>query len=131
MSQNHFQQLPQNKTSLSPGWRKTAAIVEVLGIYAAGQLLGMLLFAVLGSLMHIPLKNPLLELTAGATQNDLLRITWHLLVLLLCQYAGWLASAFAVGWWRRRTAPAQYGLTLAGRSIGFTLKAGVVVFVVA
>jgi membrane protease YdiL (CAAX protease family) len=131
MSQTNFQQLPQNKTSLSPGWRKTAAILEVLGIYAAGQMLGMLLFAVLGSLIHIPLKNPLLEITASATQGDLLRITWHLLVLLLCQYAGWMVSAFVVGWWRRRRTPAQYGLTLAGRSIGFYLKAGVVVFAVA
>jgi membrane protease YdiL (CAAX protease family) len=131
MSKTDFQLLPQTRKPLSPGWRKAGAILEVLGIYAAGQLLGMLLFAVLGSLLHIPLKNPLLEITASATQSDLLRITWHLLVLLLCQYTGWMASAFAVGWWHRRRTPAQYGLTLAGRSIGFTLKAGVVVFVVA
>ena len=131
MSQTNFQQVSQDNTSLSPGWRKATAILEVLGIYAAGQLLGMLLFAVMGSLLAIPLKNPLLEITASATQSDLYRITWHLLVLLLCQYAGWMASAFAVGWWHRRRTPAQYGLTLAARSIGFTLKTGVVVFVVA
>ena len=131
MTQTDFQRLPQNKITLSPGWRKACAILEVLGIYAAGQLLGMLLFAILGSLIHIPLKNPLLEITASATQNDLLRITWRLLVLLLCQYTGWMAAAFAVGWWHRRRTPAQYGLTLAGRSIGFYIKAGMVVFVVA
>ena len=131
MSQTDFQPLPKTKQPLSPGWRKVGAILEVLGIYAAGQLFGMLLFAILGSLMHIPLKNPLLEITANATQSDLLRITWRLLVLLLCQYAGWLASAFAVGWWHRRRTPAQYGLTLACRSIGFYLKTGVVVFGVA
>jgi membrane protease YdiL (CAAX protease family) len=131
MSQTNIQQPPQDRSTLSPGWRKATAILEVLGIYAAGQLLGMLLFAVVGSLIAIPLKNPLLEITASATQNDLYRITWYLFVLLLCQYAGWMASAFAVGWWHRRRTPAQYGLTLAGRSIGFYLKTGVVVFVVA
>jgi membrane protease YdiL (CAAX protease family) len=131
MVKTDYQQLTQNKTVLSPGWRKAAAVLEVLGVYAAGQMLGMLLFAILGSLMKIPLKNPLLEITANASQSDLLRITWHLLVLLLCQYAGWMVSAFAIGWWHRRRIPAQYGLTLAGRSISFYLKTGVVVFVVA
>ena len=131
MTQTDIQKLPQTKASFGPGWRKAGAILEVIGIYAAGQMLGMLLFAVLGSLINIPLKNPLLEITANATQSDLLQITWHLLVLLLCQYAGWMVLAFAIGWWHRRRTPAQYGLTLAGRSLSFYLKIGVVVFVVA
>jgi membrane protease YdiL (CAAX protease family) len=126
MSQTDLQQVPQNKTRL-----KAAAILEVMGVYVVGQTLGMVLFALLGSLINIPLKNPLLGITASATQSDLLRITWQLLVLLLCQYAGWMGLAFAVGWWYRRRTPAQYGLTMAGKSLSFYLKTGVVLFAVA
>jgi membrane protease YdiL (CAAX protease family) len=131
MSRTDLQQVPQNKAALGLGWVKVSAILEVMGVYVVGQTLGMVLFAILGSLINIPLKNPLLELTASATQSDLLRITWQLLVLLLCQYGGWMGLVFAVGWWYRRRTPAQYGLTMAGKSLGFYLKTGVVLFVVA
>jgi membrane protease YdiL (CAAX protease family) len=126
MSQIDIQQVFQNKTRL-----KTAAVLEVMGVYVVGQVFGMVLFALLGSLINIPLKNPLLDITASATQSDLLRIAWQLLVLLLCQYAGWMGLAFAIGWWYRRRTPAQYGLTMAGKSLGFYLKTGVVLFAVA
>jgi membrane protease YdiL (CAAX protease family) len=126
MSQAELQQIPQNKT-----WLKATAVLEVMGIYVVGQTLGMVLFAILGSLINIPLKNPMLELTASATQSDLLRITWHLFVLLLCQYGGWMILIFPIGWWYRRRTPTQYGLTLAGKSLSFYLKTGVVLFAVA
>jgi len=126
MSQTDLPQVSQNKT-----WLKITAVLEVMGIYVVGQTLGMVLFAILGSLINIPLKNPLLDLTASATQSDLLRITWQLLVLLLCQYGGWMGLIFSIGWWYRRRTSAQYGLTLAGKSLGFYLKTGVVLFAVA
>ncbi len=116
---------------IRPAQRKIAAILEVLGVYAAGQLLGYALFALFGSLLGIPLQNPLQEITPGLTQAHLLRITGRLLVLLVCQYAGWMALVLAVGGWRRRHALAHHGLTLAGHSFGRLLKVGVLLFAVA
>ena len=131
VSQTEIQRPPRGRDVPSHARTKTTAILEVMGVYVVGQTLGMVLFAVMGRLMNIPLKNPLLGITASISQGDLLRVTWQLLVLLLCQSAGWLLLAFGVGWWRRRYRPSHYGLTLAGRSPGFYLKTGLVVFVVA
>ncbi len=131
MSHVEAQHHLQERTIPGKARAKAAAVLEVAGVLAVGQVLGMVLFAVLGRLMSIPLTNPLQGITAGITQDDLLQVTWHLLVLLLCQYAGWILLAFGLGWRRRHYTPAHYGLTLAGRSFGFYVKAGVVVFALA
>ncbi len=81
-----------------------AAILEVLGVYVAGQLVMFGLATVLG----IELRNPLAGLTAQISSPDLLAATRDLGVLLLLQYAGWLllvvpigTAAIASGGWRR------------------------------
>ncbi|MEX0676725.1 MAG: type II CAAX endopeptidase family protein [Pirellulales bacterium] len=109
------------------GIRRAAAVLEVLGIYAAGQMLAFLL----GAIFRIPLLNPLLTLSPAPTPYELLQVTGQLLKILLLQYSGWFLLVLPIGWWRRRGGAASYGLTLSGRSLGFCLAAGVVLFAVA
>jgi membrane protease YdiL (CAAX protease family) len=106
------------------GRRKAAAILEVLGIYAAGQLAAYLI----GLLLGLQLQNPLSNLAATISPADLTQITLQLLTLLLLQYAGWFLLILPIGWWYRRRKPAQYGLTLGDRSLGAHVITGAVLF---
>lgn len=100
--------------------KRIAALLEVLGVYLAGQLVMSLLVRGLG----IPLVNPLTNLTAGATGAELLTATRQLLGLLALQYVGWFLLIVPVNWWHRRRRPADYGLTRAGRPWRWLLLAG-------
>jgi hypothetical protein len=88
--------------------KKIAAILEVFGIYAAGQLIAFVLATALGT----PLYNPISDMTVQSTPLELRQITLRLLGVLFVQYAGWFIPIFLVGWWYRRRKPKQYGLTL-------------------
>ncbi len=104
-----------------PAW---AAVLEVLGVDVAGQLVMFALATVVG----IELRNPLAGLTAQISSPDLLAATRDLGVLLLLQYAGWLLLIVPIGWWHRRRSPAEYGLTKAGAPVATLIVAGVVTF---
>ena len=104
--------------------KKVAAILEVFGIYAAGQLVAFILAKVLG----IPLYNPITDITLQSTPLELRQITLKLLGVLFVQYAGWFLPIFLVGWWYRRRKPKQYGLTLSSKPIKWYLIAGVILF---
>lgn len=101
--------------------RRTAALLEVLGVYVAGQLVMTLLIRLLG----LPLANPLTGLTAQVTDAELVTATRQLFVLLMLQYSGWFLLIIPINWWHRRRGPAAYGLTRAGRSRTTLLLAGV------
>lgn len=103
-----------------------AAIFEVLGIYISGQIVMFGLATGLG----IPLRNPLVGLTAEISSADLLVATRDLGVLLLLQYAGWFLLIVPIGWWHRRRSRTEYGLTRAGLPIGGLIVAGIVTFAV-
>jgi membrane protease YdiL (CAAX protease family) len=107
-----------------PRLRKAAALLEVLGIFTVGQLLGFLL----GQLLGIPLQNPLLGLTVNTTPAELFTMTQQLLGVLLLQYAGWFLLILPIGWWYRRRTPAQYGITKANHSFISLVAMGVVLF---
>lgn len=104
--------------------RQVAALLEVLGVYCGGQLLGVLL----ASLVGVELRNPLQDVTATTTPAQLGTIAVDLFVILFFQYAGWLLLAFAIGWWHRRRKPAQYGISTGGRSVPVLIGLGVVLF---
>lgn len=104
--------------------KKAAAILEVFGIYAAGQLVAFILATILG----IPLYNPITDLTAQSTPPELQQITLKLLGVLFVQYAGWFIPIFFVGWWYRQRKPKQYGLTLSSLPLKFYIVAGVILF---
>jgi membrane protease YdiL (CAAX protease family) len=92
--------------------RRAAAVLEVLGIYLAGPLAMYGLRKMLG----ISVTNPLNNLTAHATNAELVRYSLQLFVLLMFQYAGYFVLCVPVNWWHRRRGSADYGLTKNGRS---------------
>ena len=102
--------------------KKVAAILEVFGIYAAGQLVAFILAKVLG----IPLYNPITDLTLQSTPPELQQITLKLLGVLFVQYAGWFIPIILVGWWYRQRKPKQYGLTLSSLSLKYYVVAGII-----
>src|SRR3712207_976470 len=91
--------------------RRAAALLEVLGIYLAGQL-GV---SLLTRAFNVQVVNPLNGFTVGITDAELVTATHQMLVLLMLQYAGWFMLIIPINWWHRR-GPAAYGLTKAGRS---------------
>lgn len=101
--------------------RRTAALLEVLGVYLAGQLVVNQLVRVLG--LH--LVNPLASFNAGITDAELITATGRMFTLLMLQYAGYFLLIIPINWWHRRRGPAAYGLTRAGRSWPALLVAGV------
>jgi membrane protease YdiL (CAAX protease family) len=101
--------------------RRTTALLEVLGVFLAGQL-------VTGQLMRffgVSPANPLTDFTAGVTDVELITATRQLFVLLMLQYAGYFLLIIPINWWHRCRGPAAYGLTRAGRSWTALLLAGV------
>jgi membrane protease YdiL (CAAX protease family) len=95
---------------------RTAAVLEVLGVYLAGQLVVNQLVGALG----LQPVNPLTTFTADVTDAELIGATRQLFELLTLQYAGWFLLIIPINWWHRRRGLAAYGLTRSGRSV-FTL----------
>src|SRR6185436_3102395 len=100
--------------------QRTAALLEVLGVFLAGQLVTGQLIRVLG----VRPTNPLASLSAGVTDAELITATWQLLVLLTLQYAGWFLLIIPINYWHIRRGPAAYGLTRAGHSWSALIIAG-------
>jgi membrane protease YdiL (CAAX protease family) len=100
--------------------RRAAALLEVLGIYLAGQGVTGLLVSLLG----LRPVNPLDSFTAGITDTGLITATRQLFVLLMLQYAGYFLLIIPINSWHRRPGPAAYGLTRAGHSWTVLLLAG-------
>jgi membrane protease YdiL (CAAX protease family) len=90
--------------------RRTAALLEVLGVVAAGPLLGWWFRKTTGVVNHDPLST----LRVDTSGHDLLVGAWWMFVILLTQYAGYFLLAGPLDWWFRRKGPADYGLTRAG-----------------
>lgn len=88
--------------------KRTAALLEVLGVTAAGPLLTSLIAR------RLSIPNPLETLRVDTTGPDLLVGAGWMFLILMIQYAGWFLLVVPLGWWRRRQGPADYGLTRAG-----------------
>ena len=100
---------------------RTAALLEVLGVYVAGQFVAALLTSILG----LRVANPLESFTVGITDSELITATRQMFVLLMPQYAGYFLLIIPINWWHRRRGPAAYGLTRADHSWAALLLAGV------
>ena len=101
--------------------RRAAACLEVLGIYLAGPVMMFGLRRMLG----VQLTNPLNQLTAHATEAELVTASRQLFTLLLFQNSGYFLLAAPLNWWYRRRGPADYGLTKAGHPWKVLILAGV------
>jgi membrane protease YdiL (CAAX protease family) len=104
--------------------KKFSALFEVFGIYIAGQLVGFILAGLFG----IHLQNPLQSMSANPTTAEIWQVTGQLLVVLFFQYIGWFLLILPIGWWIGRRKPANYGLTLSGKTWFGLLFAGLVLF---
>lgn len=98
-----------------------AAVLEVLGVYLAGNL-------VVGWLVQgldLNPVNPLATFRVDISDAALLTASRQLAALLLLQYAGWFLLIIPLNAWHRRRGPAAYGLTRSGWSWPALALAGV------
>lgn len=100
--------------------RRAGALLEVAGVFLAGQLVVTLLTRALG----LQLTNPLANFSVDISDRELVVASGQIFVLLLMQYAGWFVLIVPIDWWRRRRGPAAYGLTTAGQPWRVLLIAG-------
>jgi membrane protease YdiL (CAAX protease family) len=96
--------------------RRTAALLEVLGVYLAGALLSDQIAKLLAHWRLISTQNPLELLTAHTSNADLLVASRQLLLTLVLLYGSYFLLIVPINWWYRRRGRAAYGLTRAGRS---------------
>jgi membrane protease YdiL (CAAX protease family) len=90
--------------------RRVAAVLEVLGVLLAGQLVVTLLTRAFG----LQLTNPLTSFHVGISDAELITASRQMFVLLVVQYAGWFLLIVPINWWSRRRGLSAYGLTTAG-----------------
>jgi membrane protease YdiL (CAAX protease family) len=100
--------------------RRSAALLEVLGIF----LVGGLVMSQLIRLSDVHVKNPLAELTIHTTGSELITAARQLFVLLIFQYAGYFLLIIPIGWWHRHRGPSAYGLTKASHIWTWLILAG-------
>ncbi len=111
----------------SPRWLRAAAILEVTGVFVAGNIAA----SYLGQWLGVRSLAPMLESALKAPEPDLVPLTWALLRALAVQYASLLPLAFGIGWWHRRRSPSRYGLTMAGQPLRRLVAIGLLGFCLA
>lgn len=94
-------------------------IPRALRYFAASHLSPLLGVKSLGFVIQSIFKSPNPDFVS-------LGVLW--LQAICVQYACLLLPAFAIGWWRRRKGPAQYGITKAGHSFLYLILLGLVAF---
>jgi membrane protease YdiL (CAAX protease family) len=104
--------------------RKAIALFEVLGIvvvghFAAGYLSPLLGVQPLGLVIRSALQ---------AQHPDFVTLSFLWLQAISVQYACLLLPAFAIGWWRRRSGLAHYGITKAGNQVRRLIAIGLITF---
>ncbi len=104
--------------------RKAAALFEILGVLVAGNLAAFYLIPGLG----IKPLEPILQSALHAPEPDFVSLSVVFFQTKSVQYGGLLLLAFAVGWWRRRLRPRNYGVTTAGQSVRNLVVLGLVAF---
>lgn len=92
--------------------RRTAAVLEVLGVFLVGGLVSNQLIRFSGVLV----ENPLANLSPHITGRELIAAARQLFVLLIFQYAGYFLLIIPINWWHRHRGPSEYGLTKANHT---------------
>lgn len=95
--------------------RRTAALLEVLGVYLAGAFLNDKLVEWLVHGRILSATNPFDLLTVHTTDAQLLVASRQLFFALVLIYVSYFALIVPINWWHRRRGRAAYGLTRAGR----------------
>jgi len=105
--------------------RRTAALLEVLGIYLSGAFLSDRIENLLARWHLISTVSPFDLLTAHTTNADLLFASRQMFLALVLLYGSYFALIVPINWWYRRRGRAAYGLTRAGRPWKMLILAGV------
>jgi membrane protease YdiL (CAAX protease family) len=105
--------------------RRTAALLEVLGIYLAGPFLSDQISNLLVRWRLISDANPLEMLTAHTTNAELLVASRQLFLGLVLLYGSYFALIVPINWWYRRRGRAAYSLTRVGLPWKTLILAGV------
>ncbi|WP_047491357.1 CPBP family intramembrane glutamic endopeptidase [Terriglobus sp. TAA 43] len=105
--------------------KRTAALLEVLGVYLAAGALEDRLIDLLTRFHIVSISNPFALLTNHTTNADLLLASHRLLLIWLLQYGSYFALIIPLNWWYRRRGPTAYGLTRAGHSMKWLIVAGI------
>lgn len=95
--------------------RRTAALLEVLGVYLTGAFLNDRIEQWLEHRRLISTTNPFDLLTAHTTDAELLMASRQLFLALILIYGSYFLLIVPINWWYRRRGSAAYGLTRAGR----------------
>ncbi len=103
---------------------KMAALLEVLGVFIAGNFTA----SYLGPLMGIDPLGSLFQSAFKTTDPDFIALSVGWMQLMCVQYACLLPPAFAIGWWRRRLRLSHYGVTTAGQSVWLLVFFGLIIF---
>jgi membrane protease YdiL (CAAX protease family) len=105
--------------------RRTAALLEVLGIYLTGAFLSDQVGNLLARWRLISTVNPFDLLTPHTTNADLLFASRQMFLVLVILYGSYFALIVPINWWYRRRGRAAYGLTRAGHPWKMLILAGV------
>jgi membrane protease YdiL (CAAX protease family) len=112
----------------APGYtylaRKAVALFEVLGVLVAGNLAAFYLIPALG----IKPLDPIFQSALNAPEPDFGSLSVVFVQTKSVQYGCLLLLAFAIGWWRCRLRPRNYGVTTAGQSVWSLIALGIVAF---
>ena len=109
----------------SSGWAsKLAALLEVMGVFIAGN------FAIgyLKPLIGLTPLGSLIQSGITSAEPDYIALSVGAFESLCFQYACLLLPAFAIGWWRRRLMPRNYGITRAGQPVMHLIAIGLLCF---
>jgi hypothetical protein len=105
--------------------RRTAALLEVLGIYLTRAFLSDQVVTLLAHWHLISTVNPFGLFTARATNADLLVASRQLFLAIMLLYGSYFVLIVPINWWYRRQGRTACGLTRAGRPWITLILAGV------
>ncbi len=104
--------------------RKAAALFEILGVLVAGSMAAFYLIPLIG----IKPLDPIFQSALNAPEPDFVSLSVVFFQTKSVQYGCLLLLAFALGWWRHRLRPRNYGVTTAGQSVWNLIALGLLAF---
>jgi membrane protease YdiL (CAAX protease family) len=96
--------------------RRTAALLEVLGVYLSGPFVEKIIEQWLSHRNFISTASPFDMLSAHSTNSELLLASRQLLVALVLLYGSYFLLIIPINWWNHRGGRVAYGLTRAGHT---------------
>lgn len=103
---------------------KFAALLEVMGVFTLGHMAA----GHFTPLVGLKPLGPLIQSGLASPNPDYIGLSGAAFASFSFQYACLLLPAFAIGWWRRRLRPRNYGITRAGQPLLQLVTLGLLCF---